>query len=507
MRSTRRVGVGSEALVEQLGDTHMELTQLIAFPWPRIAWHFASPLRHFVFSGASVFTRRGSLLRMPRFRTTEVLAALRRTWYDVVSCHNVTTPHAAPSTRLHRTSRQTRLGLGRLAPGQRYGEVPSARPTPDGESRLVGSADGRIKLMPLDEESKSHACPVYSTTLGDMWHGDAIDVMRTLDDESVDLVLTSPPFALTRSKEYGNEPEDEYVDWFRPFAKEIQRVLKTTGSLVVDLGGAFKPGQPVKSLYQYRLLIDLVDNLGFHLAQDFYWFNRSKLPGPAQWVTVDRVRAKDAVNCIWWLGKTQAPKADNRRVLKPYSPSMKRLIERKTYNTGGRPSEHRIGKEWAKNHGGAIPPNVIGDEDLRRGKRQMVEDAKAYFNALETGEQLLVDGVPVTALNEPDNLLDYANTDSVESYHHFCRRNDLSRHPARFPRRVVEFFINFLTEPDDLVVDPFGGSNMTGAVAEDLGRRWLSIDLVREYIVGSLGRFDEYDLVFHGDDRKGLFWS
>lgn len=355
-------------------------------------------------------------------------------------------------------------------------------------------------------DSKHPPSTVYSTELGDMWHGDAIDVMRTLDDESVDLVLTSPPFALTRSKAYGNEPEEEYVDWFRPFAKEAQRILKGSGSLVIDLGGAFKPSEPVKSLYQYRLLIDLVDNVGFHLAQDFYWFNRSKLPGPAQWVTVNRVRAKDAVNCIWWLGKTASPRADNRRVLKEYSPAMKRLIARKSYNSGERPSEHHIGQDWAKDQGGAIPSNVIGDEDLRRGKREAVEDAKAYFEALEAGEDLWIDGVRVTALNEPDNLLDWANTDSVEPYHRFCKLNDLKRHPARFPRRVVEFFVSFLTEPGDLVVDPFGGSNMTGAVAEQLGRQWLSVDLVHEYILGSLGRFGEYDLVFHGGDSNGLVW-
>ena len=136
-------------------------------------------------------------------------------------------------------------------------------------------------------------------------------------DDSVDLIVTSPPFALQRPKEYGNESQESYKTWFMPFADEFWRVLKPTGSLVIDLGGAWEAGQPVKSIYAFELLVSLCrrPNRPFVLAQDFYWYNPARLPSPAQWVTVERVRAKDSVNYVWWLSKTPNPKADNRRVL------------------------------------------------------------------------------------------------------------------------------------------------------------------------------------------------
>jgi len=301
----------------------------------------------------------------------------------------------------------------------------------------------------------------YRTALGTAYHGDSLQMLDSLDDASVDLFLTSPPFALTRQKAYGNEPEEEYVAWFRKFADRVHSKLTDEGSFVIDLGGAWLPGSPTRSLYQYRLLIELVDAVGFHLAEDFYWFNRAKLPGPRQWVNIDRTRVKDAVNVIWWLSKTEQPKADNRRVLKPYSRSMLRMIERGTYNDGARPSQHSIGKDWAKDQGGAIAPNVI-ETDLPDDWR---------------------DGFPA------DNMLDYANTSSGDPYLVYCRSNGLTAHPARFPRAVPEFFVKFLTQPRDLVVDIFGGSNMTGAVAEAHGRRWISCDMDGDYVAGSLGRF------------------
>lgn len=314
--------------------------------------------------------------------------------------------------------------------------------------------------VPRDGEQEPREPPhvAYRTPLGEAWHGDSRDVFRHLSDESVDLILTSPPFALVRKKSYGNEQnEAEYIKWFSSFVHHFDRVLKPEGSLVIDLGGAWTPGLPTKSLYQYRLLISLVDDHGFHLAQDFVWFNRAKLPGPRQWATIDRVRAKDATNTVWWLSKSPNPKADNRRVLRPYTKSMRNMIKRGSYNTGLRPSEHFIGENWAQDLGGSIPPNVIERVDSDLGVQ--------------------------------DTILDFPNTQSREPYQVFCALNKLTAHPARFPRPVVEFFIKFLTEERDIVVDPFGGSNVTGDVAEQLGRRWVSAELDRAYIAGSLGRF------------------
>ncbi len=301
---------------------------------------------------------------------------------------------------------------------------------------------------------------LYKTNLGEAWYGDSLELLDSLGDDSVNLVCTSPPFALTRQKAYGNEPEDAYVAWFRKFADRVLGKLTDDGSFVIDLGGAWLPGSATRSLYQYRLLIELVDKVGFHLAEEHFWFNRAKLPGPRQWVNIDRTRVKDAVNVIWWLSKTVTPKADNRRVLRPYSKSMQRMIARGTYNDGERPSQHEIGKEWAKNQGGAIAPNVI---------------ETAYDDWMLGGE--------------PDNMLDYPNTNSTDPYLAYCRATGIAAHPARFPREVPEYFVKFLTEPGDLVVDIFGGSNMTGLVAEQHRRQWKTCDLDRDHVAGSLGRF------------------
>lgn len=287
----------------------------------------------------------------------------------------------------------------------------------------------------------------YQTDLGSAYIGDAVDVLDArCPDESVDLIVTSPPFALQRPKEYGNQSQDAYLAWFLPFADEFWRILKPTGSLVIDLGGAWESGRPVKSLYAFELLVTLCRRpvRPFVLSQDFYWYNPARLPSPAQWVTIERRRAKDSVNYIWWLGKTPDAKADNSRVLREYTDAMKRLIESGTYNRGRRPSGHTIREGFTEDRGGSIPPN----------------------------------------------LLAISNTGNDQQYLDGCRRKGLKPHPARFPREIPEFFVEFLTEPGDLVVDPFAGSNVTGVVAETRGRRWLAVDIESDYIRGSETRFD-----------------
>jgi DNA methylase len=141
--------------------------------------------------------------------------------------------------------------------------------------------------------------PTYRTDLGSAYVGDSRDLLPAVPEGSVQLVMTSPPFALTTPKSYGNEMEQNYVKWFRPFAKEVHRALKDDGSLVIDIGGGWMPGEPVRSIYHFELLVDLVRECEFFLAEEFYWFNKAKLLSPAQWVNVERIRVKDAVNPVW----------------------------------------------------------------------------------------------------------------------------------------------------------------------------------------------------------------
>ncbi len=296
--------------------------------------------------------------------------------------------------------------------------------------------------MKLDVPSDKQ---VYRTPRGLQLCGDSAELLRHLPEQTVDLVMTSPPFALLRQKAYGNKEQDEYVEWLGRFGEAAYRVLKDTGSFVLDLGGAYKRGKPVRSLYNYRVLLDFCDRLGYELAEEFFWFNPSKLPSPIEWVNKRKIRAKDSVNTVWWFSRSAEPKADVTRVLVPYSERMKRLLKDpdKYYRPKSRPSGHDIAKAFGKDNGGAIP----------------------------------------------SNLLQIPNTESNSGYLRLCKMLQRDRHPARFPSALPRFFIQFLTDPEDVVLDIFSGSNTTGQVAEELGRRWISMELNREYAALSAVRF------------------
>lgn len=289
--------------------------------------------------------------------------------------------------------------------------------------------------------------PMYETKLGKAYVGDARDLLSRLKDESVDLILTSPPFALQRQKAYGNEDQDTYVDWLLGFCRDVHRVLHPTGSFVLDLGGAYMKGRPVRSLYNFRVLIRLCDEFDFRLAEEFFWHNPARLPSPIEWVNKRKIRLKDAVNTVWWLSKTDHPKADIRKVLVPYSPRMKKLLEapERFYTAKKRPSGHDISWRFSNANGGAIP----------------------------------------------SNLLEIPNTESNSAYLRHCKVASVEPHPARFPEKLPAFFISFLTDPGDVVLDFFAGSNATGAAAERAGRRWLAFDSKADYLAGSVFRFVE----------------
>ena len=202
------------------------------------------------------------------------------------------------------------------------------------------------------------------------------------------------------------------------------------------------PRAPVRSLYHYRLLLALCDALGFHLCQEFFWYNPAKMPAPAEWVNVRRIRVKDSVEYIFWLSPSEFPKADNSHVLRAYSKDMERLIKRGVKQTK-RPSGHNITPKFSRDHGGSIPANVI----------------------------------------------QCGNNESNSQYIKTSKNQGKKIHPARFPAELPRFFIEFLTDPGDVVLDPFAGSNTTGAIAEQLGRRWIAIEKNRTYASDSELRF------------------
>lgn len=292
--------------------------------------------------------------------------------------------------------------------------------------------------------------PSYTTHWGNAYCGDSLELLAQFPDNSINLVMTSPPFALLRKKEYGNKEQHEYIEWLSEFAIVVLNKLTPDGSFVLDLGGAYQRGVPSRSLYNFRLPIHFCDNLGFFLAEDFYWFNPSKLPSPIEWVNKRKIRAKDSVNTVWWFSKTEYPKADVTNVLTEYSDRMKKLLEDpdKFYDPKKRPSGHDIGAAFGKNNKGAIP----------------------------------------------SNLLQIPNSESNGAYMAGCKEVGVRSHPARFPAKLPEFFIKFLTEPEDIVVDIFAGSNTTGFVAETERRNWYSFDMELEYVAASSFRFLDTDV-------------
>src|SRR6266478_2393280 len=301
----------------------------------------------------------------------------------------------------------------------------------------------RISTIQFVRSSLVKEC--YRTSLGTAVVARSEDYLPLLPEASVDLVITSPPFPLLRQKAYGNLTQAAYVDWLVSFGPLVRRVLKETGSFVLDMGGAYQRGMPVRSLCNFRVLLRLCDEYGFFLAEEFFWHNPAKLPSPIEWVNKRKIRAKDSVNTIWWLSKTAEPKADVTKVRTPYSKRMRQLLKDPSqfFSADKRPSGHDIRSGFNTDNGGALP----------------------------------------------SNLLSYANTESNSLYLRFCKRFGVTPHPARFPEALPEFFIKFLTDPGDLVLDIFAGSNTTGRTAERLGRRWLTVDHNHDYVVGSALRF------------------
>jgi site-specific DNA-methyltransferase (cytosine-N4-specific) len=308
----------------------------------------------------------------------------------------------------------------------------------DGVWRLTESAEDKLENI-----RPGIVVTIWENSLGVVLWAQAEAVERRLDDRSVNTIVTSPPYELTRKKAYDEgRSEAEHVRWLAGIIGTWKRVLAEDGSLFLNLGDVWLPGAGAgtQSLYQERLLLELVDRMGYHLVQKLAWENPSKLPAPAEYVTVRRVRVNPSLENFWWLAPSTSPKANNRNVQVPYSAAMLKTLARGT-NAGTRPSGHVVGEHaFSQDNGGAIPHALI------------------------------------TAPNSASNT----------TYLQRCRAAGIEPHPARFPEALPEFAIKLTTDPGDVVADFFGGSLTTAATAQRLGRRFITCDRSRHYLDGGI---------------------
>lgn len=307
--------------------------------------------------------------------------------------------------------------------------------------------------MNLAQKEQTHILPFYETQLGSAYNMTIEDFILSNEYEKlkgkVQLIFTSPPFPLVRQKKYGNKLGEDYKNWISEIFSSLKDLLTEDGSLVVEIGNAWVKGEPEMSTLPLESLIEIKSKGEYKLCQQFICHNRARLPSPAQWVNIKRIRLKDSYYHIWWLSNTAHPKADNRKVLKPYSSRMLDLLRRGTYNSGMRPSGHSISKSaFNTNNGEAIPSNVI----------------------------------------------EISNTSWDQNYLKHCRSSGIKPHPAKMHEDVVKFFVDLLTDDNDIVFDPFAGSNTTGAVCQKKGRRWIATEPNVDYLMGSIGRFPPEDI-------------
>lgn len=313
---------------------------------------------------------------------------------------------------------------------------------------------------------------LYETDLGSYYLGKAEDLLDSDVGKElkkkVQLILTSPPFPLNKKKKYGNLQGEDYKKWFCSLAELFSDLLTDDGSIIIELGNSWEQGKPVQSLLHLESLLGFVNNpkANLLLCQEFICHNPSRLPSPAQWVTIERIRMTDSFTHIWWMSKSEYPKADNRKVLRPYSKSMEQLLKSKKYNPGRRPSEHKISeKSFLTNNSGSIMHNVIEIESIDEAKTPRLP-----------------------------NAFSISNTASRDFFSTTCKERGIVPHPARMPLGLANFFIEFLTDEEDLVLDPFGGTNTTGFCAERMGRKWVSFEAQREYGIQSMIRFEDPSL-------------
>lgn len=249
--------------------------------------------------------------------------------------------------------------------------------------------------------------------------GDSFEKLQTVEDNSIDLVVTSPPYADARKKTYGGTHPDHYVEWFLPISKELLRVLKPTGTFILNIKERVSDGE--RHTYVLELILGLRKQ-GWLWTEEFIWHKKNCYPG--KWPN----RFRDAWEHVFQFNKTKKFHMYQEEVMIP---------------TGN----------WAKSR-----LKKLSDKDKRRDESRVSSGfGKNISNWLNREKAY------------PTNVL------------HMATECGNKNHSAVFPEALPEWFIKLFTQAEDYVLDPFMGSGTTNRVAQRLDRNSVGIEISPEY--------------------------
>ena len=249
--------------------------------------------------------------------------------------------------------------------------------------------------------------------------GDCLEVLKKQDDNSVDLIVTSPPYADQRTKTYGGIHPDKYIEWFLPITSELLRVLKPTGTFVLNIKEKVSSGE--RHTYVMELILAMRKQ-GWLWTEEFIWHKKNCYPG--KWPN----RFRDAWERLLQFNKQKDFNMYQKEVMVPMGDWAKVRLKNLS-ETDKRRDDSRVGSGFGKNIS-----KWVG--------RDMAYPSNVLVMATETSNK---------------------------------------KHSAVFPKELPTWFIKLFTKPGDVVLDPFLGSGTTSIVALELDRNSIGIEIKEDY--------------------------
>lgn len=266
---------------------------------------------------------------------------------------------------------------------------------------------------------------------------DALEGMKNLDSNSIDLIFSGIPYPSTLKS--GGIKFDSYTDWILPFAKEMHRILKPSGSCIIIAQNRTKK---VVDPWIYEIVLSFIKDVKFSLLQDFYWIKQNTLPSG---MVSTYKRCRSTTEMIFWYGKDpDETKVDTKNVLREYPQYVNTLEKIAAYQKNVR--ETTLDKD-------SISQVAINKYNFHNDKV-----GSTPFNV-----------IVASPISHSDPIYDIMRNSGID-------------HPGRLPEFLPEFFIKMLTDRKAIVLDPFVGSGATMTAAKRLERKYIGFDISEDYI-------------------------